>query len=400
MMALTSLPLFVTLVLRGMPGLWPSRHRFLLCWLVFMQALYPGRKTLEELARWSPAQVTVWRLRRVLTASSWHVHLLMAWWGQATCTTLPPPSNGILYLVGDGSHADKRGPKNPLAPQGRHSEHHPGFVGMRLALLSAHWAGDRLPVALRLIRPKSHPTYQPANALLREMVRGFVPPPWAKRSIVAGDAAYGAQATRKMVRKRDADDPPRRWGVGCAMARTWQTIAGQALKDLVTPVPRLYDQRTRVPRPPGSKGCNTCWTYSKRLWLRHVGAVTVVLSTKGRNVGPQQTQILGTNLAEWTPRPVVSASQRRWPVEQSKRALKTDLGLGAHQVSTEEGRIEQSLGITILAYVWLIRACHQEMLPGKAWSVSQLQHAFRLRVITNQVEHNGKTRLTKARKAA
>jgi hypothetical protein len=87
-------------------------------------------------------------------------------------------------------------------------------------------------------------------------------------------------------------------------------------------------------------------------------------------------------------------------VEQIKREVKTDRGLGEHQVSTGEGRIEQSFGITILAYVLLSRACHQEMLPGKAWSVSPLQHALRLRVITNQVEHHVKTRLTKARKAA
>lgn len=55
-------------------------------------------------------------------------------------------------------------------------------------------------------------------------------------------------------------------------------------------------------------------------------------------------------------------------------------------------RIEKSFGITILAYLLLIRVCHQEILPGKAWSVSQLQYVFRLRVITNQVEHNVKTR--------
>jgi len=34
MIAVTYLPLFVTLVFRGMPGLWKSRHRFILCWLV------------------------------------------------------------------------------------------------------------------------------------------------------------------------------------------------------------------------------------------------------------------------------------------------------------------------------------------------------------------------------
>ena len=111
-------------------------------------------------------------------------------------------------------------------------------------------------------------------------------------------------------------------------------------------------------------------------------------------------KILVTNLDEWIPRQVVGAYQRRWPVEQINRELKTDLGLGAHQVRGEEGRIENSLGIAVLAYWLLIRACHQEILPRTSWSIAQLQHALRLRIITNQVEHNVKTRLTKALKAA
>jgi DDE family transposase len=126
----------------------------------------------------------------------------------------------------------------------------------------------------------------------------------------------------------------------------------------------------------------------------------VVLRKRGRNVGPKHTQILVTNLDEWIPRQVVSAYQRRWPVEQINRDLKTDLGLGAHQVSAEEGRIEKSFGIAVLASLLLIRACHQEILPGTSWSIAQLQHAVRLRIITNQVEHNVKTRLTKVRKVA
>jgi hypothetical protein len=89
---------------------------------------------------------------------------------------------------------------------------------MRFALLIANWDGYRLPVAFRLIRPKSPPAYQPENALFREMVRGFVPPPWAKRIIVAGDAAYGSQENMKMVLQRDADDPTRRWGFVFAIA--------------------------------------------------------------------------------------------------------------------------------------------------------------------------------------
>jgi hypothetical protein len=97
---------------------------------------------------------------------------------------------------------------------------------------------------------------------------------------------------------------------------------------------------------------------------------------------------------------VVGASQRRWPVEHIHRELKTDLGWGQHQISMEAGRIACSFGIAVLAYVLLLRACHEEMLPGTSWSVSQLQQAFHLRMITNQVEHDVKTRLTKSRKIA
>ena len=400
MITVTYLPLFVTILFRGMPGLWQHRHRLVLCWLIVMQALFPGRKTLEELARWTPSAITAWRFRRVLKAAYWDIQLLVEWWVEEVFNVLPPPSDGDLYLVGDGSHKPKRGRHNPLAQKGRISEHHPWFFGRRFALLIANWDGYRLPVAFRLIRPKNHPEYQPENALFREMVGHFVAPVWAKRVIVEGDAAYGSQANSKMVMQRDTEDPVRCWGFVFALARTWKTVEDKALKDLVTHLPRKYYQRTWVPRLPGSEGRKTFWIYSKRLCLRHIGDVTVVLSKKGRNIGPKHTKILVTNLAEWTPRQVVCAYQRRWPVEQINRELKTDLGLGEHQVSREEGRVEKSLGIAVIASLFLLRACHQEILPGKAWSVSQLQHAFRLRVITTQVEHNVKVKLAKVRKVA
>jgi hypothetical protein len=314
--------------------------------------------------------------------------------------TLPPPKDGTLHLVGDGSVKPKRGTQNPLAQKGRKSEHQPWFFGIRFALLIATWDVYRLPVAFRVIRRKTDPAYQTENALFREMVRQFVPPAWATRVIVEGDAAYGSQDNMKMVMQRDADDPARRWGFVFAIARTWKTVEDKAIKDLVTHVPRPYSQRTLVPRLPGARGRKTFWVSSTRLCLRHIGDVTVILSKKGRNLGPKHTKILVTNLDEWIPRQVVSAYQRRWPVEQINRALKTDLGLGEHQVSGEEGRIEKSFGIAVLAYLLLIRVCHEEILPGTSWSVAQLQHALRLRIITNQVEHNVKTRLPKVRKAA
>jgi hypothetical protein len=115
LMAFTYLPGFVTLVFRGMPTVWRGRHRLIFCWLIFMQAVHPGRKTLEEMARWTPATITAWRFGRLLKAAYWNVPLLVSWLAQDLVATLPAPANGILYLFGDGSHADTRGTKNPVA---------------------------------------------------------------------------------------------------------------------------------------------------------------------------------------------------------------------------------------------------------------------------------------------
>lgn len=79
MLIWTDPPAFITPVFQGMPGLWKGQHRLVLCWLIAMQAVSSGRKTLHEWARWSPRQITEWRLRRLLKASYWSVHLLIEW---------------------------------------------------------------------------------------------------------------------------------------------------------------------------------------------------------------------------------------------------------------------------------------------------------------------------------
>src|SRR5256886_13488382 len=399
MMAFTYLPAFVTVVWRGMPTVWRGRHRLLLCWLIFMQAVHPGQKPLEEMARWPPATITAWRFGRLLKAAYWNVHLLVSWLVQDLLAPLPPPANGVLYLFGDGSHADKRGTKNPVAQQGRISQHHPWFFGLRFVLLMAAWDGYRLPVGLRLILPKGHADYRSENALFREMVGAFVPPRWAKLVIVGGDAAYGSKASMDMVTDRDKADTACRWGFVFAIARTWKTVEDKSLKNLVTHVPHKYYQCTRVPREHG-KGRKTFWTYSTCLCLRHVGDVTVVLSKKRRNLGPQHAKILVTNLAALTPGQVVCIYQKRWAIELMNWELKSGLGLGEHQVSGDKDRSEKSVGIAVLASLFVLRVCHHEIVPGKPWSIFQLHHALRLRVMTNQVEHTVKVKMAKACKAA
>jgi hypothetical protein len=231
-------------------------------------------------------------------------------------------------------------------------------------------------------------------------VSSLTPPAWATALLVEGDAAYGAHDTLQRVQQRDAAAPQRPWGGLFASARTWTTGEGQAIKDVGTQVPRKYFPRPWVPRIPATNGRKIFGRYSKRLGLRHLGDVTVVRSKPGRNVGPKHTQILVPHLPEWTPRSVVFASRRRWAVAPIHRELTSDLGLGEPQGSGEERRIEHSFGMAVMAYVVLIRLCHHELLPGRAWSVPPLQHAFRLRRLTKPVEHHVKMRLPKSRNAA
>jgi hypothetical protein len=400
MMAFTYLPAFVTAYFQDMPGVWKSHHRLMLCWLIFMQAVHPGRKTLQEMARWTPLSITSWRFSRLLKATYWNVHLLVSWMAQDLIAALPPPSNRIIYLIGDGSQADKRGAKNPVAQKGRKSKYHPWFFGIRFVLLIVAWDGYRIPVGFRLILPKRHQGYQNENAWFREMVSEFTPPSWAKLVIVSGDAAYGSKANMKMVKDRDKVDDERCWGFVFAIARTWKTVDEKMIKNLVTHLPRKLYQRTWIPTDIESQGRKTFWIYGKRLCLCHVGDVTVVLSKKGRNVGPKKTKILVTNLPELTPRQVVSIYQKRWAIELVHWELKSGLGLGQHQVSGDEKRSENAIGVAVLAYLFLLRACHHKIVPGQSWSIFQLQHALQLRAITNQVEHNVKVKTARGRKAA
>jgi len=127
MIAFTSLPGFVTLVFRGMPTVWRGRHRLIFCWLVFMQAVHPGHKTLEEMARWTPSAMTAWRFGCLLKATYGNVHLLVSWLAQDLLATLPPPTNGILYLFGDGSHATNAAPRIPWHRKGASASIIPGF---------------------------------------------------------------------------------------------------------------------------------------------------------------------------------------------------------------------------------------------------------------------------------
>jgi hypothetical protein len=60
-----------------------------------------------------------------------------------TLRSLPPPTDGVLYLIGDSTLTSKRGRKHPLGHFTRHGEHEPYMFGFELVGLIA--TGDTLP---------------------------------------------------------------------------------------------------------------------------------------------------------------------------------------------------------------------------------------------------------------
>ena len=116
-------------------------------------------------------------------------------------------------------------------------------------------------------------------------------------------------------------------------------------------------------------------------------------------MGPKRTKILVTNLTELSARQVLSIYQRRWPIEILFRELKSGLGLGEHQVTKEINRIEKSIGIAIIAYLTLIRARREDIVPSKPWSIFQLKNNFTTALIYNQLQSTMQRRITRLMKA-
>jgi len=396
----TWLPPAIRILFKGMPGVWRHRHQLIFCWLIVMQIVTSGARTLSGLSQSAPGFITEWRFRRLLSAGYWSLKVLLQWFAEEAIKSLPVPENKVLYVIADGSKKDKRGTKNPAAQKGRLNEHHAWFFGIKFVVLMVAWDDYRIPVDFQMVLPKGHPDYQKENELFRHMLSHFQPPDWAKVVIVVGDAAFAAKDNMKLIQARDKADSQRRWGFVFAIARTWNLADGKSLRNLVKHTPRSCYRKTWIPRLPDHKGRKTFWIFEKLTRLKHLGDVTVVLTKKGRNVGPQNTKLLVTNLLELTGRQVIDIYQRRWAIEILFKELKSGLGLGEHQVTKKLPRIEKSLGIALIAYLFLLRARKDDLKPGKPWSIFQLKTNFTMDMIQKQFQHSMALEINKWKKAA
>jgi hypothetical protein len=245
---LTHLPDFARVLFKGMPTVFRYRHQLVFCWLVVMQMILSGPKTLKGLSQAAPSHIAEWHFRRLLSAGYWSLHILLCWCVEEAIKAFPPPEDKVVYLVGDGSKKDKRGKNNPAAQKGRTSQHEAFFFGIRFVVLMLHWDVYRIPVDFSIVLPKGHPAYKNENQLFREMLARFKPPDWARSVIVTADAGFASRENLQLVKQLDKLDHNRLWGFVFAIARTWKMEDGKSLSNLVKHIPYANFQKTWIPR--------------------------------------------------------------------------------------------------------------------------------------------------------
>jgi hypothetical protein len=254
---LTRLPDSVRVLFKGMPEVFRHRHQLVFSWLVLMQMILTGPRTLKGLARTAPSHIAEWHFRRLLSAGYWNLRILLWWFAEATIRALPEPEDKVVYVVGDGSKKDKRGKKNPVAQKGRTSQHKAYFFGIKFVLLMVSWDVYRIPVDFCIVLPKGHPDYKTENELFREMLRNFKPPGWARLVVVTADAAFASKANMGLILQMNRSDPTRRWAFVFAIARTWNMEDGKSLSNLAKHIPHRNFQRTWIPRLTNERGRKT-----------------------------------------------------------------------------------------------------------------------------------------------
>ena len=132
-----------------------------------MQIVAPGRNTLKQLARYTPFHIAEWHilLNGIFVACFLQASGVFDYFSDGSLRR--PPSDGVIYVIGDGSHRDKRGKKHPATQKGKQNKY-VDFFGIKFIVLMVSWDTYRIPVPL--------PGYQNENTLFQQMVARFLPP--------------------------------------------------------------------------------------------------------------------------------------------------------------------------------------------------------------------------------
>jgi Transposase DDE domain len=367
-----------------------GQHFRILCWLLVALILAQGSATLKQLTRALPRRLYYWTVLRMVRARYWNAAELIPLLASSVLALLPPPADATLYLLADTTLLGRTGKKQPWAHYTRLTEFEKFTFAHSVLLLVVHWGRLRIPVGTVVLDPKRKGQQ---NLQLRRFLRQFQPPAWCRRVVVLADAGFASKANLQAVQRRG-------WSYVVCLPRTWKLADGTHLRDLARHLPKARYHRVASSTPDQRR--RDYWVFVRRAELKLLGDVTVLLSKKRRNSGPQQAKLIVTNLDQVSATTMLSAYARRWGVELTFRELKSGLHWGQMQVTRDPQRVVHALLLPVLAYLLLLRLYARELEPERGATIYALQQRFREEVIQEQVkrtERRWKEKLKQARAA-
>ena len=321
-----------------------------------------------------PPQLKDWTLMRMVRSGPWDDNVLIDEMSRDVLNWLPAPADGVIHLSADKTRKDKRSRKHPLGLVNRDSKHSPYHFGLEMVLLIASWAPFRIPIRLAVMAPqiKGH-----QNILFRQMLETVALPSWVREVMVSGDAAFAANPTLQLIDKQG-------WTYVFAMARNRKFTNGKYVSDLMRYLPKSSYRRRAIRKPDGRR-CGY-WVFEKRTTLHNLGDVTMVLSKKRRNAGPNQVRLFVPPLQEVKASAVLSLYAWRWGVEVTFKELQGGLHLGQMQVTRDADRVARSVGGSVCADLLLVRLYGRDAKSGQPWRLFRLKQRFQADLMQNEID--------------
>ena len=87
-------------------------------------------------------------------------------------------------------------------------------------------------------------------------------------------------------------------------------------------------------------------------------------------------------------------------IENTMNFTHTSIKQLSDQLDIDENRIEKSIGLSIVAYLFILKMQHQDIPENQSWSIFSLREKFRHRVMKNQFSHDYKLLEGKLKNAA
>ena len=185
------------------------------------------------------------------------------------------------------------------------------------------------------------------------------------------------------------------------MPRNRKFTNGKYVRDLVQYLPKSRYRRRATTKPDGRR--HDYWVYLRHAELNELGDVTIVLSKKRRNFGPNRVKIIVTNRLDVSASDVITQDAIRWRVELTIKELKGGLHLGRIQVSQDAERVERSVVLPVCAYLLLVHLYGRDQAANQGWSLFQLKQRFTeglMKDQVNRVEQKWQQKYNKIKTAA